>query len=171
MPTPTSTSTPASTPLAAPTPPAGAPERDGRLVILGVAASDSHAVANHLIAHALRADGFTVVNLGTCTPVAEFADACERHPQAEAVLIGSLNGQIHEDLYDLADAKRSGRIHCPVLVGGNLSVGSVKDEASVTRLYDLGVDRVLASAADLVPTLDALHVPAAPDCVPAAAAR
>ncbi|MEV0531041.1 cobalamin-dependent protein [Kitasatospora sp. NPDC050463] len=159
------------TPMPTPTRPTGAPERDGRLVILGVAASDSHAVANHLIAHALRADGFTVVNLGTCTPVAEFADACERHPQAEAVLIGSLNGQIHEDLHDLADAKRSGRVHCPVLVGGNLSVGSVKDEASVARLYDLGVDRVLTSAADLVPTLDALYTATAPDFVPAAAAR
>ncbi|MFD0560959.1 cobalamin-dependent protein [Kitasatospora saccharophila] len=137
--------------------PNGAPEREGRLVILGVAASDSHAVANHLIAHGLRADGFTVVNLGTCTPVAEFADACARHPQAEAVLIGSLNGQIHEDLHDLAEAKRSGRIPCPVLVGGNLSVGSAKDAASTERLYALGVDQVLSAAADLVPVLDALH--------------
>ncbi|GAA2088010.1 cobalamin-dependent protein [Kitasatospora saccharophila] len=126
-------------------------------MILGVAASDSHAVANHLIAHGLRADGFTVVNLGTCTPVAEFADACARHPQAEAVLIGSLNGQIHEDLHDLAEAKRSGRIPCPVLVGGNLSVGSAKDAASTERLYALGVDQVLSAAADLVPVLDALH--------------
>lgn len=50
-----------------------------RLVILGVAASDSHAVANHLIAHALRGLGFEVENLGTCTPVEEFAEACERH--------------------------------------------------------------------------------------------
>ncbi|MYR02123.1 methylaspartate mutase, partial [Streptomyces sp. SID6139] len=41
-----------------------------------MAASDSHAVANQLIAHGLRAQGFDVVNLGTCTPVAEFAAAC-----------------------------------------------------------------------------------------------
>ena len=48
-----------------------------RKVILGVAASDSHAVANHLIAHSLRGLGYTVVNLGTCTPVEEFAEAAE----------------------------------------------------------------------------------------------
>ena len=61
----------------------------GRLLILGVAASDSHAVANILIARYLRGLGFEVVNLGPCTPVAEFARACRDHPAAEAVLIGS----------------------------------------------------------------------------------
>jgi methylaspartate mutase sigma subunit len=131
--------------------------RTGRLVILGVAASDSHAVANHLIAHLLRAQSLTVVNLGTCTPVAEFADACGRHPEAEAVIVGSLNGHIHEDLHDLADAKRQGRIHCPVIVGGNLSVGSTKDESAVARLYELGVDHVLRRPADLAPLLDSLR--------------
>ncbi len=143
--------------------PAAAPgpaDRTGRLVILGVAASDSHAVANHLIAHALRAQGLTVVNLGTCTPVAEFADACERHPEAEAVIVGSLNGHIHEDLHDLADAKRQGRIHCPVIVGGNLSVGSTKDDSAIAALYELGVDHVLNRPAELIPLLDALRLDA-----------
>jgi methylaspartate mutase sigma subunit len=130
--------------------------RSQRPVILGVAASDSHAVANHLIAQSLRREGFTVVNLGTCTPVAEFADACARHPDALAVAIGSLNGQIHEDLRDLAAAQEAGRITCPVIVGGNLSVGSTKDPAAITRLYELGVDRVLASVSELVPVLDGL---------------
>ena len=128
----------------------------GHLVILGVAASDSHAVANHLIAHALRTEGFTVVNLGTCTPVREFADACARHPEAGAVVIGSLNGHVHEDLHDLEAAKLTGGIPCPVIVGGNLSVGSVKGESSITRLYELGVDHVLRSPSQLVPLLDSL---------------
>ncbi|MDH6135445.1 methylaspartate mutase sigma subunit [Kitasatospora sp. MAA4] len=134
----------------------GPADRTGRTVILGVAASDSHAVANHLIAHALRAQGLTVVNLGTCTPVSEFADACERHPDAEAVIVGSLNGHIHEDLHDLAEAKQEGRIPCPVIVGGNLSVGSTKDESAITRLFELGVDHVLRRPADLAPLLDSL---------------
>ncbi|MEU6236786.1 cobalamin-dependent protein [Kitasatospora sp. NPDC047058] len=140
--------------------------RTDRVVILGVAASDSHAVANQLIAHALRTAGFTVVNLGTCTPVAEFAQACARHPRPLAVVIGSLNGQIHADLHDLAEAKRTGRIPCPVIVGGNLSVGSTKDASAVTRLHDLGVDRVLGSAAELLPALDELVAADAAD-VPA----
>lgn len=128
-----------------------------RLVILGVAASDSHAVANHLIAYALRSHGFTVVNLGTCTPVAEFADACVRHPETEALIIGSLNGQIHEDLHDLAEKRNAGLITCPVIVGGNLSVGSTKHASAVQRLYRLGVDHVLNHPDELFPLLDELR--------------
>ncbi|MFD3416360.1 hypothetical protein [Streptomyces decoyicus] len=128
-----------------------------RTVILGGAASGSHAVANHLIAYSLRGTGFDVVNLGTCTPVEEFAAACDEHPDAEAVIIGSLNGHIHEDLRGLAEAKSSGRIACPVVVGGNLSVGSHKDASARERLYALGVDHILAEPADLPALLDELR--------------
>ncbi|MET9834568.1 cobalamin-dependent protein [Streptomyces sp. NPDC006385] len=128
-----------------------------RTVILGVAASDSHAVANHLIAYSLRGVGFDVVNLGTCTPVEEFATACGEHPDAEAVIIGSLNGHVHEDLRGLAEAKNSGRIACPVIVGGNLSVGSHKDASDHERLYALGVDHILADPAQLPALLDLLR--------------
>lgn len=126
-----------------------------RLVILGVAASDSHVVANQLIAHSLRAKGFDVVNLGACTPVDEFASACADHPDAEAVLIGSLNGHAADDLRELPDAKRSGRIHCPVILGGNLSVGG--QEGIRQRLYALGVDHILDDPADLPALLDELR--------------
>lgn len=134
-----------------------------RLVVLGVAASDSHVVANQLIAHFLAEVGFHVVNLGACTSVEEFADACAAHPQAEAVLIGSLNGHVHEDLRDLAEAKRSGRIRCPVVVGGNLSVGSRKDPSALARLYACGVDRIVADPADLPAVLDELRAARATD--------
>ncbi|GAA2783059.1 cobalamin-dependent protein [Streptomyces showdoensis] len=132
-------------------------EPAARTVILGVAASDSHAVANHLIAYSLRGLGFDVVNLGTCTPVDEFAEACARHPEAEAVVIGSLNGHVHEDLRGLDKAKQSGRIACPVIVGGNLSVGSHKDGSSHERLYAAGVDHILADPSELPGLLDALR--------------
>ncbi|MEU7643555.1 cobalamin-dependent protein [Streptomyces huasconensis] len=132
-------------------------EPTARTVILGVAASDSHAVANHLIAYSLRGLGFDVVNLGTCTPVEEFAEACVRHPDAEAVVIGSLNGHIHEDLRGLDRAKQSGRITCPVIVGGNLSVGSHKGGTSHDRLYAAGVDHILSDPAELPGLLDALR--------------
>jgi methylaspartate mutase sigma subunit len=130
---------------------------DSRLVILGVAASDSHAVANHLIAHGLGELGYAVVNLGTCTSVAEFADACQQHPTAEAMLVGSLNGHVHEDLSELPAAREAGLIRCPVVVGGNLSVGSRKDPAAHERLYALGVDRIVADIADLPAVLDELR--------------
>ncbi|MFE1594207.1 cobalamin-dependent protein [Nocardia sp. NPDC058705] len=121
-------------------------------VILGVAASDAHAVANQLIAHDLRERGYFVVNLGTCTPISEFAAAVQEHPDALAILIGSLNGHIHEDLRDLGKAKLSGAIGCPVVVGGNLSVGSDKSAESHDKLFGLGVDFVLGDATEL-PTL------------------
>lgn len=139
----------------------------GPLVILGVAASDSHAVANHLIAHSLRARGFRVVNLGTCTPVAEFAAAYRRHPDAVAVLIGSLNGHAHEDLRELPAARRLGAIGCPVVLGGNLSVGSYKDTAAVERLRALGVDHVLSDLSRLPALLDRLRRESAEACLPA----
>ncbi|MEU6231114.1 cobalamin-dependent protein [Streptomyces sp. NPDC047042] len=134
-----------------------------RTVILGVAASDSHVVANHLIAHALRAEGFQVVNLGACTSVAEFAEAYSEHPEAEAVIIGSLNGHAHGDLQDLPAARAAGKLRCPVILGGNLSVGSYKGAADHERLYALGVDVVLSDLDELPGTLDELRarVPAA----------
>ncbi|MDQ0795638.1 cobalamin-dependent protein [Streptomyces sp. B1I3] len=125
-----------------------------RTVILGVAASDSHAVANQLIAHTLRARGFEVINLGTCTTVEEFATAHQAHPHAEAVLIGSLNGHAFEDLCDLPAFRARGLLRCPVIVGGNLSVGSHKHSADLDRLYALGVHRVLTDADDLPAVLD-----------------
>ncbi|MFF3906411.1 cobalamin-dependent protein [Streptomyces sp. NPDC001848] len=128
-----------------------------RVVILGVAASDSHVVANQLIARFLSDLGFHVVNLGACTSVEEFADACAEHPDAEAVLIGSLNGHAWEDLRELPEAKRSGRITCPVVLGGNLSVGSRKDPSAHARLYACGVDRIVADPTSLPAVLDELR--------------
>ncbi|MFF2148173.1 cobalamin-dependent protein [Kitasatospora sp. NPDC058190] len=128
-----------------------------RMVILGVAESDAHAVANHLIGMQLRGHGFTVLNLGVCTPLEEFADALDAHPQAEAVLIGSLNGHAHQDLQGLPELRAAGRLRCPVIVGGNLSVGSHKTEADLERLRELGVDHLLSDADELVLLLDRLR--------------
>ena len=41
--------------------------------------------------------GLVVVNLGVCTPLAEFAAAHQAHPEALAVAIGSLNGPKYPD--------------------------------------------------------------------------
>jgi methylaspartate mutase sigma subunit len=127
-----------------------------RLVILGVAASDAHAVANQLIAAHLRDHGYDVVNLGVCTPLAEFAAACDRHPDAVAVIIGSLNGHVRQDLTGLAELRATGRIRPPVVVGGNLSVGSHKDPLMRQRVLGLGADHVLDDVTELLPLLDTL---------------
>jgi methylaspartate mutase sigma subunit len=125
-----------------------------RQVILGVAASDAHAVANQLIAMTLRQRGFIVINLGVCTPLAEFAAAYLANPSAEAVIVASLNGHAYEDLRGLNELKRTGQIGCPVIVGGNLSVGSHKSDSHIARLFDIGVDYVLSDPNELPGLLD-----------------
>ncbi len=133
------------------------PDRARRSVIIGVAASDSHAVANILIERYLRAHGFHVVNLGVCTPVSEFVEAYQANPTAEAVLIGSVNGHVFEDLAELSAAKASGALACPVMVGGNLSVGVESAELACERLYGLGVDRILSDPTELPMALNELQ--------------
>ncbi|MFJ1702454.1 cobalamin-dependent protein [Kitasatospora sp. NPDC088346] len=130
---------------------------EDRLVILGVAESDAHAVANHLIAMQLRLHGLQVLNLGVCTPLADFAAAHAAHPHAEAVVIGSLNGHAHQDLRTLPELRARGLLNCPVVVGGNLSVGSRKDGGEEERLRSLGVDHLLADATQLPVLLDLIH--------------
>lgn len=112
-------------------------------VILGVAGSDTHVVANHLIAHMLREKGYEVVNLGACTPLQEFMEAYERNPDAVAIVIGSLNGHAKDDLRGLAELKQQYGVRCPVILGGNLSVGSQKELGLEDYFKQLGVDVVL----------------------------
>lgn len=128
-----------------------------RVVILGVTASDAHAVANRLIELYLGMHGFTVVNLGPCTPVSDFCLAAAEHPGAEAVIIGSLNGHAVDDLRDLKDARARGLVPCPVILGGNLSVGSSKDGSERPELHDLGVDYILEDPGQLPALLESLQ--------------
>jgi methylaspartate mutase sigma subunit len=134
-----------------------------RTVILGVAASDAHAVANQLICRHLRGHGFRVVNLGVCTPLTEFADALDREPGAEAVVLGSLNGHAYEDLQELPELRRRGRLRRPLILGGNLSVGAHKQAGDLHRLAALGVDHILHDVAELLPLLDTLHEARVPE--------
>ncbi|MEV7419291.1 methylaspartate mutase [Streptomyces sp. NPDC089919] len=126
-------------------------------VILGVAASDSHVVANHLIAFQLRQLGYDVLNLGACTPVSEFVDCATENPDALAIVIGSINGHAVEDLTPLRAVRAQGVLSCPVVVGGNLSVGSEKSGREGEALLALGVDHVLTDIDELVVLLAGLR--------------
>jgi methylaspartate mutase sigma subunit len=127
-----------------------------RTVILGVAASDVHVVANFFIAHLLGTNGFEVVNLGACTSIAEFAAAYHAHPEAEAVLIGSVNGNACEDLRELPSARRRGLLDLSVIVGGNTAINAPTRLSAAQRLRALGVDWVLDDLRELVPLLERL---------------
>jgi len=122
-------------------------------VVLGVAASDAHVVANHLIAMFLRRQGFEVINLGACTPTEDFMRAASQAHDLVAVLIGSLNGHALDDLADLPKLKQQYDVTAPILVGGNLSVGAIKNDLATQALHALGVDMVLQHPRQLSGTL------------------
>jgi methylaspartate mutase sigma subunit len=126
-------------------------------VVLGVAASDAHVVANHLIAMFLRRQQFDVINLGACTPTEDFLKAASNAPHLVAILIGSLNGHALEDLADLPLLKQRYHVKAPILVGGNLSVGAIKSDDIVESLLALGVDMVLQHPNQIVEALSILQ--------------
>lgn len=139
-------------------------------VVLGVAASDAHVVANHLIAMFLRRQQFDVINLGACTPTEEFMKAASNANNLAAVLIGSLNGHALEDLADLPRLKQRYGITAPILVGGNLSVGAIKSDDVVNALLALGVDMILQHPNQIVKALHILHERADARAIAAASA-
>lgn len=128
-----------------------------RKVIIAVAKSDAHVVANRMIHMMLLQEGYDVINLGVCTSVEEIAEACRQHPDAVAVLIGSLNGHASVDLLPLKQAKLKGQIRCPVVLGGNLSVGKEKTENLKNTFHQIGVDYVLDSADQILQTLEEIE--------------
>jgi methylaspartate mutase sigma subunit len=132
------------------------PARQRGGIVMGVAASDAHVVANHLIAMYLRRLGFNVTNLGACTPTEDFMRAASRCDGLVAVVIGSLNGHALDDLADLPVLKAQYRVTAPIVVGGNLSVGAIKSDEVFEKLTALGVDSVLAHPAQLVDALRSL---------------
>ena len=134
------------------------PAKGRGTVVLGVAASDAHVVANHLIAMFLRRQQFEVINLGACTPTEDFMRAASQASDLVAVLIGSLNGHALDDLADLPRLRQQYRIAAPVFVGGNLSVGAIKDDRVVRELHALGVDMVLQHPRQLIGALRQLGV-------------
>ena len=65
-------------------------------VLLCVAESDTHVVANKLIEKLLIENGIEVINLGPCTSLIELAKAYESVGNVDLIAIGSLNGHALE---------------------------------------------------------------------------
>jgi methylaspartate mutase sigma subunit len=133
--------------------------RSARPFILGVAASDSHAVANKLIEITLKGAGFHVHNLGVCTPLSEFARR-QRELDAAAVIVGSVNGQAVDDLSELPALRNAGWLDCPVVFGGRPSINELEHAAARRRLRELGIDHVLETMDELPDLLDSILVAA-----------
>ena len=111
-------------------------------VVLGVIGADCHAVGNKILAHALRAAGFEVVNLGVLVPQQEFVNAAIE-TDAKAILVASLYGHGEIDCRGLRDAcKEAGIRGIKPYVGGNLVVGKTDFTEVKEKFLAMGYDRV-----------------------------
>ena len=110
--------------------------------VLGVIGADCHAVGNKILAHALRAAGFEVVNLGVLVPQQEFVNAAIE-TDAKAILVASLYGHGEIDCRGLRDAcKEAGIGGIKLYVGGNLVVGKTDFTEVKEKFLAMGYDRV-----------------------------
>lgn len=125
-------------------------------VIIGVAESDIHVVANNLIEIRLEAQGYNVINLGCTTSIHEFVGEGRRCHNLLAIAIGSLNGHAYGDLSPLKDYHVRNQLPCSIILGGNLSIGKTKARELKDKFYALGVDYILDTIGQLSPVLNAL---------------
>lgn len=115
-------------------------------VVLGVIGSDSHVVGITILEHALKENGFEVINLGAQTPGEEFVSAAEKH-DADAVLVSSMNGHAERNCQGLHEELAERELDPVTLIGGNLAVGQVTAADVHDRFKELGFDFVFESGA------------------------
>ena len=117
------------------------PPEEKQTVVLGVLGVDAHVVGNKILAHALEAGGFKVVNIGTFSSQEDFIRAAIE-AAARAILVGSLCGHGEMECRGFREKcieAGIGDIH--LVVGGNLVVGKQKWEEVEKRFLKMGFDR------------------------------
>ncbi len=110
-------------------------------VVLGVLGVDAHVVGNKIMAYALEAAGFKVVNIGTFSSQQDFIRAAIE-TAAGAILVGSLCGHGEMECRGFREncvEAGIGDIH--LIVGGNLVVGRQKWEEVEERFRQMGFNR------------------------------
>jgi methylaspartate mutase sigma subunit len=111
-------------------------------VILGVIGADCHAVGNKILAHAITAAGFEVVNLGVLVPQEDFVHAAIE-TDAKAILVASLYGHGEIDCRGLRSrCEEAGIGDILLYVGGNLVVGKTDFTEVRNKFLAMGYDRV-----------------------------
>ncbi len=117
-------------------------------VVIAMTESDAHVVANKLLEIYLTEQGYNVVNLGACAPLDEVIESAAE-TQPVSIILGSQNGHALEDISELNMLKKKHGVYCPVVMGGNLSVGAKKSDDLHSNLRKLGVDYVCNSFEEL----------------------
>jgi methylaspartate mutase sigma subunit len=110
-------------------------------VVLGVLGVDAHVVGNKIMAHALEAGGFKVVNIGTFSSQQDFIRAAIE-TAAHAILVGSLCGHGEMECRGFREnciEAGIGDIH--IIAGGNLVVGRQKWDEVENRFLQMGFNR------------------------------
>lgn len=124
-------------------------------IIIAMTESDAHVVANKLLEVHLQEQGYKIINLGACTPLREVAETAGANAP-QAIVLGSQNGHALEDISGLMSLKQEFNINCPVILGGNLSVGAEKSDDLQRKLNLAGVDFICKDFEDLSALLEEL---------------
>lgn len=110
------------------------------VIVLGVIGNDIHVVANRILEICLNEKNFNVVNIGTNNLPQDFADTA-LEVCADAVLIGSLNGEVLHWCGTLRELfKVRGIGDALIYIGGNLVTG-VQSKTIEKTVTSLGIDR------------------------------
>nr|WP_283251025.1 cobalamin-dependent protein [Rhabdothermincola salaria] len=123
------------------------PGRKRGSVVVGAAPGDHHGVPVALAADLLRAEGFTVVDLGADTPAESFAEAARDAERLVAVGINATTPRNEANIAaTIADVRRM--LGCPIVLGGS----GLDPESAPT----LGADVVTRSAPEAIAAFNAL---------------
>jgi len=112
-------------------------------VVLGTTCSDSHTWNLVFLELLLEEAGYTVVNLGACTPEPLYVEACLRsHPSF--VVVSSVNGHGRSDAEPLIQRIREQAElrELPVALGGKLGTSGRLEPEEVRALVNAGFTMV-----------------------------
>lgn len=118
-------------------------------ILIAMTESDAHVVAIRLLQLFLEENGYQVINLGACAPLREVVETAAR-TRPLCIVLGTQNGHALEDVATLLPLKQEYAVSCPVLMGGNVSVGAKKSRESLDKLKAAGVTEICASFEDLL---------------------
>ncbi len=128
-----------------------------KTIVTGVIGADVHAVGNKILAFALEAAGFNVVNLGVMVSQDEFIDAA-LETNAGAIVVSSLYGHGEIDCNGLRDkCDEAGLKNIPLLAGGNLVVGKQDFVEVEKRFIAMGFTRAYPPGTTLETTIADLN--------------
>ncbi len=87
-------------------------------VVVGIVATDRHALPAAMLADLVRSDGFQVLDLGADTPVESFVESALEASRLMAVMVGATMRDLSGGLADTVAALKAADVGAPVLVGG-----------------------------------------------------